>query len=203
MESPTADHEKLPADEDLLTAPEPFTPPPLPKLTDQPQLLPGSCLSLSLPLLSAIHACLPPSPALTLSIGSGTGLVEALLESLPDRPYELDLVSVEVAPSPNRYHAKHRTVPGTWALETMARRARAWVFVYPKRVELVRGYMEEMFAEGPETVVYVGPRRDWEDFRGCFEREDVAGVEVWGEERMEGVGGRGWECVAVVRRKGR
>ncbi|KAF6835273.1 hypothetical protein CPLU01_04353 [Colletotrichum plurivorum] len=205
MASLVIDDERLPPDEDLLTTPEPFTPQPLPQLTDQPQLLPDSCLSLSLPLLAAIHACLPPSPALTLSIGSGTGLVEALLESLPNRAYELDLVSVEVAPSPNRYHAKHRTVPGTWALEGMARRARAWVFVYPKRVELVGGYMREMFAgeEGPETVVYVGPRRDWEDFRCCFEGEEVAGIEVWGEERMEGVGGRGWECVAVVKRKER
>ncbi|EQB53658.1 hypothetical protein CGLO_06598 [Colletotrichum gloeosporioides Cg-14] len=192
----------LPSDEELTSSPPPFTPPPLPQLTDFPQTIPDSCLSLSIPLLSALHALLPPAPTLTLSIGSGTGLVEALLQSLPDAA-PLNLVSVEVAPSPNKYHHPHRTVPGTWAVEDLARETAAWLFVYPKQVALVREYMR-LFVEGPgpEVVVYVGPRMDWGDFGGVLDgggRE----VEVWGEERMEDVGGRGWEVVAVVRRTGR
>ncbi|OHE94778.1 hypothetical protein CORC01_09885 [Colletotrichum orchidophilum] len=198
---------------------EEFTPAPLPQLTNEPQGHPDSCLSLSLPLIRALHTQLPPAPDLVLSIGSGTGLVEALLDSLAaddqdrDPPTRktprhtaaaLNLASVEIAPSPNRYHAAHRhhTVPGTWALDPAAGRAKAWVFVYPKQVALVQSYMASSFASGEkgavEVVLYVGPRMDWDDFRGAFApfAEDI---EVWGEERMEEVGGRAWECVAVVR----
>ncbi|KAK6225478.1 hypothetical protein QIS74_01525 [Colletotrichum tabaci] len=213
MRADNDDNAALSADEDLLRDNEEpsstaFVSPPLPQLTNEPQTLPDSCVSLSRPFLCALHALLPPSPHLTLSIGSGTGLVEALLHGLAPPP---NLVSVEVAPSPNRYHAAHCTVPGTWALEPLAARARAWVFVYPKQVALVRAYVEAFLgrrdAEAEvEVVVYVGPRMDWDDFRGALEEAGVAGeveVEVWGEERMEAVGGRAWECVAVVRPRGR
>ncbi|TDZ27834.1 hypothetical protein C8035_v008608 [Colletotrichum spinosum] len=181
----------------------PFDPPPLPTITADPQTIPESCLSLSTTLLSALHACLPPSPAITLSVGSGTGLVEALLEAQSTQPYPLNIVSVEVAPSPNRYHARHRTVAGTWALDSAAKDAKAWVFVYPKQVALVREYMrlfqEQREEEGVEVVVYVGPRMDWHEFGGALEGE-WREVEVWSEEKMEEVGGRAWEVVAVVRR---
>ncbi|GJD04528.1 hypothetical protein CH63R_10770 [Colletotrichum higginsianum IMI 349063] len=213
MRADNDDNAALSADEDLLRDNEEpsstaFVSPPLPQLTNEPQTLPDSCVSLSRPFLRALHALLPPSPHLTLSIGSGTGLVEALLHGLAPPP---NLVSVEVAPSPNRYHAAHRTVPGTWALEPLAARARAWVFVYPKQVALVRAYVEAFLGRRDagaevEVVVYVGPRMDWDDFRGALEEAGVAGeveVEVWGEERMEAVGGRAWECVAVVRPRGR
>ncbi|KAH0429730.1 hypothetical protein CcaCcLH18_08273 [Colletotrichum camelliae] len=200
--STQSDDIPLPSDEELTLSPPIFTPRPLPQLTNSPQTIPDSCLSLSVPLLRALHALLPPAPSLTLSIGSGTGLVEALLQSLPEAP-PLRLVSVEVPPSPNKYHHPHRTVPGTWAVEGLARVAAAWVFVYPKQVALVREYMK-LFVEGPgpQVVVYIGPRMDWGDFGGALEG-DGREVEVWGEARMEEVGGRGWEVVAVARRTGR
>ncbi|KAK1707514.1 hypothetical protein CaCOL14_001396 [Colletotrichum acutatum] len=214
--------------EDLLQDEEPspaFTPAPLPTLTNEPQRHPDSCLTLSLPLIKALHAQLPPTPELTLSIGSGTGLVEALLDSLADTkdqnptqedpraskasqetpaPRPLNLTSIEIAPSPNKYHPNHRTVPGTWALDPAAAEAKAWIFVYPKQVALVKKYMEAFAsshsskkAAAVETVLYVGPRMDWDDFRGALEPY-AESVEVWDEERMEGVGGRGWECVVRV-----
>ncbi|KXH41302.1 hypothetical protein CNYM01_12060 [Colletotrichum nymphaeae SA-01] len=216
--------------EDFLEDEEPspaFTPAPLPPLTNEPQRHPDSCLTLSLPLIKALHAQLPPAPDLTLSIGSGTGLVEALLDSLADThdpttqedpqasqespaPRPLNLTSIEIAPSPNKYHRNHRTVPGTWALDPAAAEAKAWMFVYPKQVALVRKYMESAFASSSsgsaekaaavETVLYVGPRMDWDDFRSALEPY-AESVEVWDEERMEGVGGQGWECVVRVRVK--
>ncbi|KDN71723.1 hypothetical protein CSUB01_11074 [Colletotrichum sublineola] len=203
--------EDLPQEAEELSSPA-FVPLPQPRLTNEPQTLPDCCLSLSLPLLRELHGCLPPAPHLTLSIGSGTGLLEGLLHDLASSssssslPHAttLNLVSVEVAPSANRYHAAHRTVPGTWALDPLAEQARAWVFVYPKQVALVRGYVDAFSGEGVgcavETVMYVGPRRDWDDFRAAFEGL-VGDVEVWDEERMEAVGGRAWECVAIVRPK--
>lgn len=81
------------------------------------------------------------------------------------------------------------------------------MFVYPKQVALVRKYMESAFASSSsgsgertaavETVLYVGPRMDWDDFRSALEPY-AESVEVWDEERMEGVGGEGWECVVRV-----
>ncbi|EXF75870.1 hypothetical protein CFIO01_11385 [Colletotrichum fioriniae PJ7] len=211
-----------------------FSPASLPPLTNEPQRHPDSCLTLSLPLIKALHAQLPPAPDLTLSIGSGTGLVEALLDSLAgtqegqnltQAPYAalqasgssssqaspapraaLNLTSIEIAPSPNTYHPCHRTVPGTWALDPAAAEAKAWVFVYPKQVALVRKYMEAFASNesggngAVETVVYVGPRMDWDDFRGALE-PFAESVDVWDEERMEGAGGQRWECVVRVRVK--
>ncbi|KXH45045.1 hypothetical protein CSIM01_01174 [Colletotrichum simmondsii] len=218
---------KDPEYEDLLEDEEPstaFTPAPFTPLTNEPQRHPDSCLTLSLPLIKALHAQLPPAPELTLSIGSGTGLVEALLDSLagthgqdPTReapqgshgshavpaPRPLNLTSIEIAPSPNKYHRNHRTVPGTWALDPAAAEAKAWMFVYPKQAALVRKYMEAFASSNSsekgvvETVLYVGPRMDWDDFRGALE-PFAESVDVWDEERMEGVGGRGWECVVRV-----
>ncbi|KAK1460082.1 hypothetical protein CMEL01_03081 [Colletotrichum melonis] len=207
--------------EDFLEDEEPspaFTLAPLPPLTNEPRRHPDSCLTLSLPLIKALHAQLPPTPELTLSIGSGTGLVEALLDSLVDiqaqdptqevsqkspAPRKLNLTSIEIAPSPNKYHRDHRTVPGTWALDPAAAEAKAWIFVYPKQVALVRSYMEAFASSNSsekrvvETVLYVGPRMDWDDFRSALEPY-AESVEVWDEERMEGVGGQGWECVVRV-----
>ncbi|KAJ0164219.1 hypothetical protein CTA2_1509, partial [Colletotrichum tanaceti] len=174
MRADNDDHAALSVDEDFPRDNEEpsstaFAPPPLPQLTNEPQTLPDSCVSVSRPFLRALHALLPHSPHLTLSIGSGTGLVEALLHDLAPPP-KPNLVSVEVAPSPNRFHAAHRTVPGTWALDPLAARARAWLFVYPKQVALVRAYVEAFLgrrdAEAEvDVVVYVGPRMDWDDFR--------------------------------------
>lgn len=201
MDNAAEPDERFPSDEDLASF-KTINSHRLPQLAFEAQTFPDSCLSLSIPLLNAIRARLPPAPAVTLSIGSGTGLVEALMQSLPRQPCPLNLVSVEVAPSPNKYHAPHRTVPGTWALEPLAEEAAAWLFVYPKQVALVRAYMATTLsgvnAGGPDTVVYVGPRMDWDEFRGAF--EGLGEIELWSGERMEEVGGRAWECVAVLRR---
>ncbi|KAI8627610.1 hypothetical protein F5Y19DRAFT_173592 [Xylariaceae sp. FL1651] len=67
----------------------------LPILTDEPKRYPGCCLSLSLPLLNTISSLLDSistpavshvdgnedGPGLVLSIGSGTGLLEELLQT--------------------------------------------------------------------------------------------------------------------------
>ena len=62
-----------------------------------PDHLPACCSSLSLSLTQHLASLLPPDPALTLSVGSGTGLLEALI--LHQRP-TLDLKAIEV-PSTN------------------------------------------------------------------------------------------------------
>ena len=63
-------------------------------LTTKPTRHAQSCVSLSLPLLALLDAILPPPPFLTLSIGSGPGLLEALfLKHYPSRAEVVDLDS--------------------------------------------------------------------------------------------------------------
>ncbi|KAJ8076408.1 hypothetical protein PM082_000831 [Marasmius tenuissimus] len=179
---------------------ESFHPPLLPQLTGEPQSHPDSCLSFSLPLLRAVHELLPAAPDLTLSIGSGSGLVESLLQTITE-PYSLNLVGVEVMPSPNKYlpPTSHRCVQGTWALDPLSKAAKAWLFVYPKRVGLIEEYLNAHKTDGVQTVVWNGPRRDWEEFSTAFATSPSEDIELWDEERIEAAGGRAWECIAIVR----
>ncbi|KAF1970228.1 hypothetical protein BU23DRAFT_395967, partial [Bimuria novae-zelandiae CBS 107.79] len=165
----------------------------LPCLSTKSTVYPGCCLALSVPLLAHLHALLPQPPALTLSIGSGYGLLEAILLN---PPYNVNIVGVEVQPSPNTHlpHTRHRTVPGSRFLEPLAQEAGVWMFAYPRRVGLLDEYLREHGGGKVEMVVWIGPTMDWEDYRGCFEEWQVEA------KSAEEVGGRAWEVIAVARK---
>ncbi|KAF1951985.1 hypothetical protein CC80DRAFT_528017 [Byssothecium circinans] len=167
----------------------------LPSLALQPAVYPGCCVALSAPFLANLCALLPPSPAPILSIGSGTGLLEALLLA---EPYNLSIVGVEVQPSVNRYlpPSTHRTVVGTHSLELLAAEATAWLFVYPRQVALLEEYMTAYGEGAVTTVVWIGPAADWQDYQGCF-------GSCWHVEpkSADSLGGRAWEVVAIATKK--
>lgn len=169
--------------------------PPLPTLTNKAIVYSGCCLALSTPLLAHLYSLLPSARALALSIGSGFGLLEALLNA---SPYNAQIVGVEVAPSPNIYlpAQHHRVVHGTRFLEPLAAEAQAWLFVYPRRVGLVSEYMAEYGHGSVQTIVWVGPQADWDDYKGCF----TASWDVRIQNADE-VGGKAWETVAVAKKK--
>lgn len=174
----------------------PKPPPPLPEISaDSPVVHPGCCLALSTPLLSYLReALLPPNPTtLVLSVGSGYGLLEALLL---EPPSPLNLIGVEVAPSPNTYlpAEQHSIVPGSRFLEPLAAEAGTWLFVYPRRVGLIEEYLRAYGQGAVRKVVWIGPVADWEDYEGCFGgwNVDVA--------RADTVGGRSWETIAFATR---
>lgn len=168
--------------------------PTLPKLTDRASVYSGCCLALSTPLVAHIHSLLPPARDIVLSIGSGFGLLEALL-SAP--PYSAHIVGVEVAPSPNTYLPKtyHRVVHGTRFLEPLAAEAGAWMFVYPRRVSLVSEYLVAHGLDSVHTVIWVGPQADWHDYKPCF----ATGWTVHTQSADE-VGGKAWDLIATARR---
>ncbi|TRX90542.1 hypothetical protein FHL15_008515 [Xylaria flabelliformis] len=142
----------------------------LPLLTHEPMRHPGCCLSLSKPLLATIGTLLDsiphldnnkshdghkPEPALVLSIGSGTGLLEELLHIYLNNDDHVSINSnsaknwrvegVEVDPAVNIYLPEDRInhVLGTWAvLETRAHEATVLMFVYPRDGALVRRYID-------------------------------------------------------------
>ncbi|KAF3034767.1 hypothetical protein E8E12_000630 [Didymella heteroderae] len=167
---------------------------PPPRLTDKATAYPGCCLALSTPLVAHLHSLLPPAPALTLSIGSGFGLLEALLLVAP---YLSNVVGVEVAPSPNTYlpRANHRVVHGSRFHEPLAAEAEAWLFVYPRRVGLVNEYMASYGDDAVQTIIWIGPQADWDDYKGCF----VGGWEIQ-TKSADQVGGKAWELIATARR---
>ena len=167
---------------------------PLPQLTDRAAVYSGCCLALSRPLVAHVHSLLPPAPALSLSIGSGFGLLEALLVAVP---YSSHVIGVEVEPSSNAYlpATHHRLVHGTRFLDPLAAEASAWLFVYPRRVGLVSEYVADFGRHAVQTIVWLGPHADWDDYKACF----AAGWDVQTQGADE-VGGKPWELIATARK---
>ncbi|KAL4787509.1 hypothetical protein BJX76DRAFT_318770 [Aspergillus varians] len=140
-----------------------------PLLSTSPTALPNCCLALSTPLLNHLASLLPQTPDFTLSIGSGPGLLEALIAHRhPNVPIE----GVEVNSSVNLYIAEQdmNVVGGTWDLFPRASQAKAWMFVYPREPKLVTKYIET-HGDRPgsvEMILWLGPRADWVDYEACF-----------------------------------
>lgn len=168
----------------------------LPELSITPTVHAGCCLGLSSSLVAHLHALLPPPPAVTLSIGSGFGLLEALLLK---PPYNVNVIGVDVYPTPNSFlpATHHREVTGTRFLDPLAQHAYAWMFVYPRRVALVDEYLSRYGdREGSvQIIVWIGPTSDWDDYKDCFREWDVD------TKVAEEVGGRAWETISVATRK--
>jgi hypothetical protein len=173
----------------------PPTLPPLPSLTDKAALYSGCCLALSTPLLDHLHSLLPASPRLSLSVGSGFGLLEALLLA---EPYCSRVVGVEVEPSSNLYlpPTHHRIVHGSRFLEPLAAEAPTWLFIYPRRVGLLAEYMSEYGRGQVDRIVWAGPQADWDDYKACFGEEWTVQTQSADE-----AGGRAWELLAVAYRQ--
>ncbi|KAI0803460.1 hypothetical protein GGR55DRAFT_662673 [Xylaria sp. FL0064] len=185
----------------------------LPSLTNKPTRHPGCCLSLSQPLLATIRALLQSipdekkssdehelaEPALILSIGSGTGLLEGLLHlylndgdrgrdslspaSVPTRDWRVEGVEVNQAAA-NIHLPKDRInqVAGTWALhEPRARDATALMFVYPRDGALVRRYVEVFMAAGDD-----GGRGRWGGGGNEYERERMHEGECMSDSAIKG-----------------
>lgn len=178
-----------------------ITPLDLPAISSTPSVYAGCCLGISQALISYLCSLLPDPPTTVLSIGSGYGLLEALM--LAEHP-ETIIIGVEVQPSSNQYlpPANHRSVVGTRFLDPLAADAEAWLFVYSKRVGLVDEYVNEYSRGRLKTIVWAGPKADWEDYATCFEDSPGKGI-AWEVEctSADEVGGRAWELIAVARRR--
>jgi hypothetical protein len=139
--------------------------PDLPKLSTEPQHLADCCLSLSSHLLARLSQLLP-SSGLCLSIGSGTGLLEALLQKhIPHSAIE----GVEVSAKVNKYLPSEQVnvVGGTWDLSSKASHASALMFVYPREPKLVTRYLE-IAGGAVRRILWMGPRVDWPDYEAVL-----------------------------------
>lgn len=154
--------------------------------------LPDCCSSLSVSFLKRLASLLPSDPELTLSIGSGTGLLEALL--LHQRP-TLDLKAVEVPTTNNKYIPADRIqiVNGYRDLCNLAADANAWIFVYPRDVWLLHQYVQAFGGQKCDLIIWIGPRADQleSDFFGA----------MWFKEDFQECGLKDYETMALWRRR--
>ena len=157
-----------------------------------PLHFPDCCSSIIKSFIGRLASLLPPHPALTLSIGSGTGLLEALL--LHQRP-TLDLKAVEVPTTNNKYISPDRLhiVNGYRDLCNWAAHARAWMFVYPRDAWLLQKYAHTFGNAECQLIIWIGPKADQlkKDFFG----------EMWIEEDFEQCGLKDYETMTLWRRR--
>lgn len=140
-----------------------------------------------------LASLLPPDPALTLSIGSGTGLLEALLRH--QRP-TLNLKTVEVPTTNNKYMPLDRTeiVNGYRDLCRLAADASAWMFIYPRDAWLLRKYVQAFGNQKCELIIWIGPKADLPELGNKFLGE------TWMKEDVEECGLKEYEIMALWRR---
>ncbi|KAL6863339.1 hypothetical protein ACO1O0_003588 [Amphichorda felina] len=163
------------------------------ELGDAPIRHQDCCLSLSSKLLDTLTriftnrspaALSSSSPLSILSIGSGSGLLEATLLA-HSSPGLITVEGVEVqqpesqAPV-NRYLPEqfYHTVRGTREVSPRLGDddVSGLMFVYPRQPDLVSRYVkavEEMYPN-VTSVVWLGPVADWDDFWPCFEGSTFA-----------------------------
>jgi hypothetical protein len=170
---------------------------------------PHCCLSLSSTLLSLLSKIAQEGSAGTtetrviLSVGSGTGLLEALLTQHAGQQHHdtkqmtLIVEGVEVPQpgtdaTPNLYLPEQHftTVRRSWEISPRLGDTDvvAVMFVYPRQPALVSQYVRAVLEGGGETeraVIWLGPVTDWDEFGKCF--EGSGRVEV-GRGGDEGVG---------------
>ena len=168
-------------------------------LTEEPTQHPDCCVALSRPLLDMLCSLLPPSPEFTLSIGSGSGLLESLI--LRCSSQSVDVRGLEVSPSVNKYldEPSFTTVPGTWAISDAATYAAAWMFVYPREPKLFSSYLKSQVGNTLRLIVWLGPRSDWSDYQAILEHCDLH-FELSEFDNSLNSGIASYELLAVVKR---
>ncbi|ORY58385.1 uncharacterized protein BCR38DRAFT_413256 [Pseudomassariella vexata] len=183
-------------------------PPPmsLPDVGDDPKQYSDCCLSISATILEALTQTLKDATGaglgLVLSVGSGSGLLEALLLSKwqASGDCKLSIQGVEVGTGVNKYLPEdcYSTVKGTWQLSSHATDATALMFVYPRSPELVSRYLQSSAMPGShvQAALWLSHKSDWASFKQCFER--VPGFRA--VELVEESGLLEYEMLAVIRR---
>lgn len=185
----------------------------IPKLSETATRHADFCLSISTKLIHTLTAILTANAPdsnnnLILSVGSGSGLLEAHLlnhlTSLPNSKSKFTVQGVEVRSSPtaapvNKYLPEHHsaTVRGTWELSPLLDSADTLLFVYPRDPGLLDRYLAARPAS-LRVILWLGPRADWEEFGGCLQ-----GVDGFGDVDITEGGNAGvaeFEMIAVVRR---
>ncbi|KAI8672513.1 hypothetical protein NCS56_00714300 [Fusarium sp. Ph1] len=194
----------------------------LPSLQDAPIRHPNCCLSFSSKLIEILTRIFsstanPDGTSTVLSIGSGSGLLEALLlahveakdgSGAPSFNVEgVEVQQLSGKPPVNRYLPEQAiyTVRGTWDVVSRLQDpgVTALMFVYPRQPALVTEYIKAIAEQDLriQTIVWLGPMADWDVFEPCFLANNEHQTEL---EKIQGeeAGLDGYEMMAVLRRTG-
>jgi len=149
----------------------------LARVDDEPQQFAGCCLAISKPLLETLLTTLPRGPDLVLSVGSGSGLLEAMLLQMSRD--DLNLFGVEVPSCDCAYLSSQQVlrVTGTRSLHPDAILASVLMFVYPRVASLIASYIDACADGALEKLVWLGHRSDWVDCEAII-KDSFFSVEV-------------------------
>lgn len=144
----------------------------LPELSNEPQKHHGSCTFLSTHIVELLSSMVPPKPLITLSVGSGICLLEALIMR-KHASRILECVEVESLRGERKYVADERIhyVQGTWATSEHAQRAATWLFAFPRDPLLLKKYVDAYGDGQVRSILWLGPREDWPLFRDAIQHE--------------------------------
>lgn len=155
-----------------------------------------------------------------LSIGSGSGLLEALFLAYLNSQCQrsgfdhalVNIEGVEVQQLGMRDHVNSylpeqaiHTVRGSWDVTSRLQDSdvTALMFVYPRQPALISQYIKSIAEQNlkVETIVWLGPMADWEVFEPCFNtgHESCQFVVVETKHGRD-VGLDEYESMAVARR---
>ncbi|CAG7958461.1 unnamed protein product [Penicillium olsonii] len=164
------------------------------QLSTEPHRFPDCCLGVSSTLIDHITSILPKKPAFTVSVGSGSGLLEALIVNRHDN---VSVHGVEIGSTVNRYIAEEdmHVVTGGWGLCPAAQQASAWLFVYPRDPKLIKKYIDVYGHQSIDLIIWFGPRVDWPDYEPQFAQSSFAELTF-----PDDVGMTPYELMAVARR---
>ncbi|KAL8831546.1 MAG: hypothetical protein Q9170_005246 [Blastenia crenularia] len=162
-------------------------------LSSTPTALTYADSSLSSTLISILAALLPRSPATTVSIGYGHGLLEAYLMRYDPA---INLLGIDVVRRIPQFIGEENTriLCGTHTTSVEAMVAEAWLFVYPKDLGLLGKYVRKYEGGMVRIAVWIGPRMDWEEIEKGIPREG------WTREVPEDNGLKAYEALVVWRK---
>ncbi|KAK5104853.1 hypothetical protein LTR62_002775 [Meristemomyces frigidus] len=134
----------------------------LSQLTEKPAYFADCCAAISRPLIHTIIHLLPPPPTCVLSIGSGSGLLEAMILQVT-AGHQVELFGVEVPSCVNKFLPEQHVlrVPSTTSLHSDAILAQTLLFVYPRKVSLIEDYLKTFRTGMLAQVIWYGQKNDW------------------------------------------
>ncbi|GKU01598.1 hypothetical protein FLAG1_03719 [Fusarium langsethiae] len=184
-----------------------------------PIRFPDCCLTLSTKLLQILSDIFSKTTSsedkpTVLSIGSGSGLLEAFLLDLQDSSDcdhpSFNVEGVEVQQqgekdAVNKYLPEQAiyTVRGSWDVVSRLQDSdvTSLMFVYPRQPALIFEYTKAIARRGlnVQVIVWLGPMADWEVFKSCFDAGHESGqFAVTDKKQGADAGLDEYEMMAVV-----
>ncbi|CEI66787.1 unnamed protein product [Fusarium venenatum] len=184
-----------------------------------PIRFPDCCLAISTKLLQLLSDIFSKTTVsedhpTVLSIGSGSGLLEAFLLNQQDSAHynypSFNVEGVEVQQqngkdAVNKYLPEQAiyTVRGSWDVVSRLQDpdVTSLLFVYPRQPALILEYTKAIARRGlnVQVIVWLGPMADWEVFESCFDAGHENGQFAVTEKRQGADAGLNeYEMMAVV-----